>query len=397
MADSVTEVSRQGWGSRLSGSFKGIIVGLVLVGIALWLLFWNEGRAVRRYKALKEGKSAVVSVASDRVDAANEGKLIHVTGLAEPQNVLMDRELGISADALHLERTVEMYQWIEDKDSETEKKTGGSTETRTTYSYSRGWSEQLQDSSSFKEPSGHENPTSMPYRSETYTAEDVRLGAFRLSDSLINKIRNWEDMRVSSTGLLPSTLRSQATVSDGAFYVGANPASPQVGDLRISYRLVEPTVVSLASGQTGDSFSPYVTRNGTVELLRTGTVAAEELFTAAEAANKTLTWILRFVGFFLMFFGIRLMVRPLSVLADVLPALGNLAEKGLGLFAFVTAALISLVVIAVAWLFYRPLLAIGLLLLALAALLAVMRMMKKAKARPAPAGTVPPPPPPAPA
>ena len=70
--DTYTEVTSQSWFSRLRGAFKGIFFGMLMVLLACWLLFWNEGRAVERYKTLKEGGGAVVSVTSDTIDAAYE-------------------------------------------------------------------------------------------------------------------------------------------------------------------------------------------------------------------------------------------------------------------------------------------------------------------------------------
>lgn len=48
-------------------------------------------------------------------------------------------------------------------------------------------------------------------------------------------------------------------------------------------------------------------------------------------------------------------------MADVLPFLGNLLEAGLGAVAFLTALVISTIVIAIAWFVFRPLLSLGLL------------------------------------
>ncbi|WP_339136467.1 MAG: hypothetical protein WGN25_01115 [Candidatus Electrothrix sp. GW3-4] len=53
--DSYTEVTNQSWFSRIGGAIKGIIFGFILFIIAFPLLFWNEGRAVKTYKTLKEG------------------------------------------------------------------------------------------------------------------------------------------------------------------------------------------------------------------------------------------------------------------------------------------------------------------------------------------------------
>jgi hypothetical protein len=62
-----------------------------------------------------------------------------------------------------------------------------------------------------------------------------------------------------------------------------------------------------------------------------------------------------------MFIGLSLVLKPLSVLADVLPILGDIVGIGTGVIAFLVALVLSAATVAVAWILYRPLLAIGLL------------------------------------
>ncbi len=76
------ETTSRSWRQRLGGSLRGILVGLLLAGIGICLLFWGEGRAVRRAKALKEGASTVISAPATAPLAANEGKLVHFSGEA---------------------------------------------------------------------------------------------------------------------------------------------------------------------------------------------------------------------------------------------------------------------------------------------------------------------------
>ena len=78
--DQFVEVSRQGWLSRIGNSFVGSLLGLVLVAVSFWLLWWNEGRAVERADSIAAGADAVVSVSADEVDDDNEGKLVHLSG-----------------------------------------------------------------------------------------------------------------------------------------------------------------------------------------------------------------------------------------------------------------------------------------------------------------------------
>ena len=137
----VEETTTESWGSRLGGSIKGVLVGAGLFIAGIPLLFWNEGRTVKTTQALEEGAANCTVVPSaDTVDAANEGKLIHITGTAATEDVLTDELFGgISMKGMRLSRKVEYYQWVEDSKSETKKNTGGSTTTTTTYTYSKKW------------------------------------------------------------------------------------------------------------------------------------------------------------------------------------------------------------------------------------------------------------------
>ena len=146
--------------------------------IAFPLLWWNEGRAIQTARALQEGERTVIGVAAGPVDPANEGKLVHVMGRATIDETLKDAMFGVSANAIKLRRTVQMYQWTEKSSSQKQKNLGGSETTETTYTYEPSWSEKPVDSASFKQRSGHENPP-MPFLSAELAAGDVRLGAFR--------------------------------------------------------------------------------------------------------------------------------------------------------------------------------------------------------------------------
>ncbi|MBN1997202.1 hypothetical protein JW935_06610 [candidate division KSB1 bacterium] len=374
-ADSYTRVTHQSWFSRIGGAFKGIFVGLLFVVGALFLLFWNEGRAVKRYKTLKEGAGIVISVPADNVTTANAGKLIHVTGMAETNEILTDPVFGVSANAIKLERIVEMYQWQEEKESTTRKKVGGGTETVTKYTYRKGWSDKPIKSSDFDTPQGHENPP-FKYESSEITANKVSLGAFTLSPSLVRKIGQYTTLPVKPGSRIPR--EPWARVYGEGFYIGANPSSPQLGDIRVQFKVVKPTQVSVIAAQQGETFSPYQTKNGSIEELSLGTLSADVMFQQAQQSNKMMTWVLRCVGFFLMFLGLNMILKPLSVIADVLPILGRIVSAGSGMISFLLAAVFSLLTIAMAWLFYRPLIGLALVAIVVVLILAVRGKLKKA-------------------
>ncbi|HEV3074565.1 MAG TPA: TMEM43 family protein [Thermoanaerobaculia bacterium] len=371
MANSVSVITGESWFSRLIGSIGSVLVGLLLFVASFPLLFWNESRAVKTARSLSEGARAAVSVAADRVDPGNEGKLVHTSGAVTMAAPVVDPDFGVKAQAIKLIRKVEMYQWQEKKKSETRKKLGGGTETVTTYSYDKAWLPTVANSSAFHEPNGHQNPDSMPIASATTLADPVHLGAFKLSKEQLDKLDETEPLRVDQppTGPLSQDSRSPLKLADGGYYRGADPTSPQVGDARIRFEIVNPKTVSTVGVQTGDTFAAYQARaGGTVLLVAAGSHGAAEMFKAAQDANKTLTWVLRAVGLAIMFFGLLLIFRPIAVLGDVVPLVGTMLGAGLGFFAFLLSIALSLVTIAIAWVFVRPVLGMSLLVLAGAAL-----------------------------
>ncbi len=146
----VDEVRTMGWGGRLGRSVKGVLIGGVLFIASFPLLWWNEGNAVRTMKVLSEGASAVVSVGAEKVDGANEKKLVHFTGEATTSEELVDDVFAAArAKAIRLERNCEIYQWKEDEKSETKKTIGGGERTEVTYEYQKVWSREPINSSTF--------------------------------------------------------------------------------------------------------------------------------------------------------------------------------------------------------------------------------------------------------
>jgi len=343
------------------------------------------------HKSLEEGANNVVSVSIDSVDNTNENKLVHVTGLADTKDILSDTDFVVSSTAIKLNRIVEMYQWEEKTSTETSKNYGGSSDTETTYSYDKTWSADLIDSNAFEFPTGHENPGSMPYESQELYADNVNIGAFKLSPALIERIGGEAKLPLTDDNMeaLSDDEAWTAVIQNGILYLG-DPKSPQIGDVRISFEVTKPAMVSIVSQQQGDTFTPYHAKAGAdVELLEMGTVGAEEMFQNAIESNKILTWILRLLGIFLMFAGLAMMLKPLSVLGDVIPFIGSAIGMGTGLLAGLLAIVFSFITIAIAWLFYRPLLSITLIAIAAAGITAIVTLMKKNKGKTAKTETPP--------
>ena len=397
------DITKVNWFKRLGSSLKGIFTGLLVFILAFPLLFWNESRAVKTAKRLAEGAGSVLSVGTDSVDPANEGKLVHVSGMVAVHGEVADADFGISTPAVALSRSVEIYQWVEDEESEVVTKDGKEVE-KVTYTYSKQWCDSPVDSSRFKER-GHDNgPAEMRFGYRDVCATDVTLGAFSLSESNIRRIGG-EKAYAFPAGFVPPETLAGAQLANGVVYVpidAALPApvvtvdtngvtnvvqnarsvaaQPQIGDLRVTFAVVEPHEVSIVAAQVGNSFGGWKASDGnSIMMQRDGVHDAAEMFESAQASNKLLTRVLRFVGFLIMFLGVRAVLAPLAVLVDVIPLVNRLVSASVSIGAAIVAAVFSLVTIALAWVTFRPLVAIPLLVVAVA--LAVLGFRRKRSAR----------------
>ena len=384
----VTETTTQSWGSRLGDSVKGVIAGIVLFILGFPVLFWNEGNSVKTAKALDEGEGACVPVESiEKVDSEMEGQLVHMTGLATTQDVLADDQFGVSTTAIALKRTTEMLQWVEHSKTEEKKNLGGSVTKTTTYTYTQEWLESAIDSSGFKEQ-GHDNPGFIEFPSEEKRAANVTFGAFRLNERQISRIGSEQAYafptdfvcRVERVQRQGSTIYvPNAETRGNALNNRTVMAQPRIGDMKVTFRVVYPHDISLVAKQHGDTFVGYTAKTGKkVDLLADGIKDSAEMFEAARSGNTMITWLIRIAGFLLMFFGLSAVLKPLSVLADVLPILGDIIEIGAGIVAGLVALVCALVTIAIAWLFYRPV--IGCILLAVAGFF-LWKLYQKRKAK----------------
>ncbi len=366
MSDQFQETTYKGWGTRLKESLGGIVIGLILLIAMPILLFWNEGRAVQTAKSLKEGASAVREVSSDRVASENAGQLLHIAGDLKVETPLVDPVTGISVVAVSLQREAEMYQWVETCSSRSEKKLGGGEETVTTCNYAREWKSGRIESADFRKPEGHSNPAPT-VQSGTVTQTSAPLGAFTMDERILGRLSGGDPVAI--TDAMMTEVRSKvpgganAELQGNTIYL-RNSTAPQVGDMRL-------VMTSAAAGQMSvigqqidvqgtTQLAPYQTEAGDQLLLVSrGIVAAKAMFKEAEQANTIITWLLRVVGLVFLFAAFAAIMSVLGVLADVVPIAGTLVRYGTSTIALILALLVGGTVIGVAWIWYRPLVGLG--------------------------------------
>ena len=414
------EVTTTGYGTRVGNSFKAIGSGILLFLAGTCVLWWNEGRAVKTEKMLDEAGSAYVEMENpNKKDASLEGELICGTALATTEDSLSDAQFGIGAKAISLTRKVEYYQWVEHSQEKKEDKLGGKEVTTTTYTYSKEWVSRPVESAQFKDPAyQNKNMVLTTIEDAEQYAENVSWGAYKLNESLIHSISSREGLDLAiAEDLLKQFDKSAKTayerfygvqknqqpaeqpaetaaVSDSAkavndsinnaianaenkkdfeyihqasnvLYYGKVPGSPEVGDVRVTFEKVVPAKVTVMAVVDGDSFKPFKAKNGKrFQTLVMGKKSGDEIIEAEKEANNMWTWALRIIGILMVIGGLKGIFGFVETILKVVPFIAGIFGWGIGLVCTVVGVVWSLIVIAIAWLFYRPLLGISLLVLA---------------------------------
>ena len=171
-------------------------------------------------------------------------------------------------------------------------------------------------------------------------------------------------------------------------YIGKSSGSPQIGDVRVTLTKVMPAEVSIIAEVSGKTFQAYTSSNGGEFLeLRMGTVSKAGIIASARHQNTVLVWILRLVGTLLVIGGLNAIFGFITTLAKVVPFVASILGAGIGLVCNVLGFAWSLLIISLAWLFYRPLVGVPLVLAAVALIFYLKKAAAQKKAVAPPDGT----------
>lgn len=347
----------------------GPLVGLLFIIVGIGLLWWNESNNVKNIKTIEEARSVLVNVSSDKVDSANDGKLVSTNGKLDIKDeFLLDSTFNLkSPKTAKLIRVVEMLQWVEE---ESEDSSG-----YITYNYKKQWLTSLEDSSSFNDNS-KVNPSTMPYENEEFYANDVSLGAFTINDNQKKMLDTKASIALSDNVKIPSGYYKSGNYISNV----SDLAKADIGNVRISFKYNNDKEISVLGKQSGNTFTKYTSEKGkTLFRVESGILTGEDIINVEEQENNLFKWVFRALGLILNMAGFAALLSPLAFLVKWIPLLGNgLAGFINGIGALIGLA-VSLVIIAAAWIVFRPL--IGILLLAgvAAIVFAIAMLIKKSK------------------
>lgn len=349
----------------------GIGAGFLLLLIGIGILWYNEGRTVKNQSTINEARKNYIQVKSDTINEKNEGKLVATKGKLDLNEAseLVDSKFGISAKAAKMVRTVEMYQWKEECETDDNDKKN--------CSYEKSWESTIIDSSEFEE-GNHDNPSNMPYDTEVFLASNVRMGAYLLPDELVRQLSC--DKKKNNGDLVSQYNNSVESIKvDGNYLTDVKDNSPEIGNIRISYQYIDSGSVSVLAVQTDDTFEAYTSKNGKdVYKILKGNYTGAQILEKMTKSNKTWKWILRFVGILLVISAFSSMFSFITNLTDRIPVLGNIVGGATSIVSTILGLSLSLIIIAIAWFRYRPILSIGLIVVVIA-LVVLLRLYSKNK------------------
>lgn len=355
---------------KIKEAIGSVIGGIICIIGGVCLLWWNEGDAVKNIKTVEEARANLVNVKSDEVNSDNEGKLVSTNGKIKViDESLKDDYFNVIVPGTgKLVRVVEMYQWEEECEEDDDV---------THCTYTKKWSESEIDSSSFEE-SGHENPSDMPYEEEAYYANQVELGAFKLSSTQITMLSTNAVVTPDATVFLPNGY----TVIDKYITSATSMSSPKVGDVRVSFKYNNDTDITVLAMQKGDSFANYVSeKNKIINELHSGILSGEEMIDIVETENNIFKWILRVIGVLLVTAGFAALLTPILMVISIIPLVGDGIAGILRFIAGLVGFAFSMLVIALAWVFYRPLIGICLLAVVVGVIALIVVLIKKGRAK----------------
>jgi hypothetical protein len=216
----------------------------------------------------------------------------------------------------------------------------------------------------------------MPFYSVNFTALEVKLGGFALSEDQILML----PLNAQVTDFTDTTIADEGYTAMGE-YVYSRTGAPDIGDIRVSYRYCASTDISVLARQTADTFIDYRTESGVlINRVEDGIKPGFEILNIIEHENFVFRWLIRGMAAIFMFLGVGLVFNPLGVVGARLPLLGPLVGAAAGFASFILSLSLCLTIIALSWLAVRPLIGAA-LLLAVIVLLIFLKRYRRPKTK----------------
>jgi len=372
MPDQLTEVTKTGYGTRIMNSIKGIVVGFVVFLASFGVLFWNEGRV-----DLSTAAKKATEISSTQVSTDEQNSLVSVTGTVATAEKIGDAQFLQPDQYLTLTRNVEQFAWVEEQKSTSKDNLGGSETTETTYSYTKKWTSSPASSADFKVVDGHQNPP-LGLKATTTYPTTATVGVYAFTPQTIQLPSAKDVVLTDANTIVPTgAVRADSQYVYIPVVAGSAYGNPQVGDVRISFSAVLPGFEGTVLGQlsSGAKLTAYTTEDGE-SIYRLFPGSRQAAIATLHSEHSSSVWLMRAVGFFMMWLGLAALFGPISTVVNIVPIFGAVSRSVIGLVTFVVAVVLSFLTILLSMILHS-LVAIGITaVIIVAAVVVGVKMLK---------------------
>jgi Transmembrane protein 43 len=350
------------WLGKLTGSIKGILIGLLLFLGSFVLIYINEGRTDISKIAQK-----AVSIESSAVSAEHQDELVVTTGDVMAASQIGDVFLK-DGDYVYLRRVVESYAWEEDKETDNDTDI-------TTYTYKKVWTSSPDDSSKFNQTAEHVNI--MPsIESQSFVADDAKVGVYEVDLDKMT-LPGLEKITLSNENVILGGRALEegeeyfedindipAELSGEYIYKGFGTVEASaIGDVRVSYMALNSGEEMTVFGVLKDSAIKTYVDGDKNKLYRGFLGTAEEAVAQMSDEHDTSIWLLRVLGFVLMWMGLGMILAPISAVLDFVPLIGSLSKSLIGIVTFIIAGILTVVTIMISMIAHNIFAMIGIVVI----------------------------------
>lgn len=359
------EVVSTNYFQRIGKSLGGALIGIILFFVSFAVLFINEG-------AQKDGEVLKDATEIPANQIVQHDGIVAVTGTITASDALQrDEDIIALGDtpALYLDRMVETYAWVEQQQSNTEERIGGGETTTTSYIYTKDWANIPQDSTTFKEQSGERVNLPPLYPSRILFSKNLTLEAYTVADSAT--FADPLSLTLSNEKIQRGTI-----VDDNYLFISRNGqtsyTTPAVGDTRITYfYFPSDTQATIAGRVQGENIVRY--NRDDIDIFKIYSGDYQQALGTAQDQDKARIWFFRVLGFVLMFVGLLLFLKPISILFKIIPVAGDIVFFGLALVAFLISLILTTITIILSIIIHNPLILATVVIATLIVLLYVFR------------------------
>jgi hypothetical protein len=391
------QVTHESFMNRCCNKVCGAFVGMFLFFAAFAVLGYNEGRYIHTMYDIEDARNDAITLDCSQLASASskQNQLVFAScNLDTATSVATDPHFNVAVNnVLYIHRTSQICQ--NTVRTQTTTNTGGSKTTTCSRTGST-WSTSTTMSSACSTfatnqaaVSGYNNV----YGPATFYATNVALGqpgngTVSIPPSFLSGLRapgasctsasscSSAGSSCQSVNIATQPINNQGFIRNGNQYcngVGTCQCMTQQdatnGNTRVSFQTQAPTrsqATVLATITGSSDFAPYKAKRGTTfQFLQEGTTTLADILTCLQNENVAMLYALRFLGWGMMWLGLALVFQAPAVFASCIPCIGGwvegMIESIICCLTCPVATSLSLITVAIAWLFFRPAIAAGLL------------------------------------